>query len=87
METRITKISTNRPIVESDGTLTLQSRTYFALLTERALIIGSGSPEGVVGATQGATYLDEDAALGSVLYIKQKQSVGGDNSFGWVLIG
>lgn len=87
MVTRITELSTDRPIVEDDGSLTLQSRTYFKLLTDRALIIGSGSPDGLVEANQGATYLDEDAALGNVFYIKQKSSVGGNNSLGWVLIG
>ena len=87
MVTRITELSTDRPIVEKDGTLTLQSRTYFRQITERAVIVGSGSPDGVVEATQGATYIDEDASLGSVFYVKQKQNVGGDNSLGWALIG
>ena len=87
MVSRISELSTDRPIIESDGTTTQQSRTFFKVLRERALIVGSGAPDGVVEAIQGAQYMDEDAALGSVFYIKQKDNVGGDNSLGWVLIG
>jgi len=56
-------------------------------VTERGLLIGSGSPEDVVEAQQGAEYMDEDGAVGSVKYIKQSADVGGDKKKGWVLIG
>jgi hypothetical protein len=56
-------------------------------MTDRSLIVGSGSPETVVEAPQLGTYMDEDAAPGSVFYIKQKADIGGDKTKGWVLIG
>ena len=87
MATKIPEISDRRPIVESDGSLTLQSRTYFRVLSDRALIIGEGSPEGAVPAVQGASYLDEIGSLGSVFYLKQVADIAGDPLTGWVLIG
>ena len=88
MATKIPEISLDRPITELDNSLTIQSRTFFRVIMDRALIIGSGSPEGVVDALQGASYMDEDGALGSVLYLKQKDDDGtGDSTKAWVLIG
>lgn len=56
-------------------------------VTERGLLIGSGSPEGVVEAQQGAEYMDEDGLAGAVKFIKQKASIAGDRTMGWVAIG
>jgi len=86
--TNITKININKPIVEADGTMTKQSRTFFRAIMDRSLIIGSGSPEGVVPALQGSSYMDEDASVGSIFYIKQKDADGaGVDSNEWKLIG
>ena len=88
MAIKVEEISFDRPIVEGDGSLTLQSRSSFRQLFDRQLIIGSGSPEGVVEAGQGSSYMDEDSALGSIFYIKQKDADGsGDKSNEWKLIG
>jgi len=85
---KVEEISFDRPIVESDGSLTIESRTSFRQLFDRLLIIGSGSPEGVVPAGQGSSYMDEDGALGNVFYIKQKDADGsGDKTKEWKLIG
>lgn len=86
MVDRITEISFDRPITESDGTLTLQSRTYFKTLTNQALIIGTGSPEGVIEAEQGASYMDDAGTAGSIKYIKRDNDIGGDKSQGWILV-
>ena len=87
MVDRVSELSADRAIVEANGTMTQQTRTFFKLLRERALIIGSGTPSGIVEAIQGAQYMDEVGAIGNVFYIKQKNDVGGDTTLGWVLIG
>ena len=88
MATKIHEISVDRAIVEVDVSLTIQSRTFFRTILDRSLIIGSGSPEGVVPALQGSSYMDEDASVGSIFYIKQKDADGsGDNRNEWKLIG
>lgn len=87
METRITELSTDRPILESDGSLTLQSRTFFRTVTDQALIIGSGSPEGVVEAIKGAQYMDDTGTASNIMYRKRDTDDGlGDKTIGWVLI-
>jgi hypothetical protein len=83
---RITELSTDRPIVEEDGTLTIQSRTYFKTITAQALIIGDGSPEGVVEAEIGATYQDNLGTAGAIRYAKRDADILGDKSKGWILI-
>lgn len=88
MAIKVQEISFDRPVVENDGALTLQSRTAFRQVFDRLLIIGSGSPEGVVEANQGASYMDEDAAIGSIFYLKQKDADGlGNRANEWKLIG
>lgn len=48
-------------------------------------IIGSGNPEGIVKARAGKTFFDKDGPPGSRRYFKQEDSIGGDQSLGWVL--
>ena len=86
MEIRIGEISKDRPIVESDGSLTLQSRTFFKAIEVQALIIGTGSPETVVEAEQGSSYMDDAGTAGSILYIKRDDNIGGGKSQGWILV-
>lgn len=55
-------------------------------VTNRGLLIGTGSPEGVVEAQQGVEYLDEDGSAGAVKYIKQVSAIANDRTMGWVAI-
>ena len=87
MVDRITQISLDRPVVEEDGSLTLQSRTFFKTLSAQALIIGTGSPEGVVIAEIGASYMDNTGTTSNIKYIKRDADDGaGDKSIGWILV-
>lgn len=87
MVDRIGQISLDRPIVEEDGSLTPQSRIFFRTITNQALIIGTGSPEGVVVAEIGARYMDNTGTAGNIVYIKRDTDNGaGDKSIGWVLV-
>jgi len=62
-------------------------KTFLLEVTQRGLLIGTGSPLGVIEAQQGVEYMDETGAAGSVKWIKQLADVGGDKSLGWVAIG
>ena len=86
MADKITGLPYTRPIVNSSGVLTQEARSFFRIITERSRIIGEGSPEGVISAIQGADYLDTTGSTGALLYVKQKDEIGGDTSKGWVLV-
>jgi len=73
-------------IVNPDGTMTDQFRAWCQAITRLDIIIGSGSPEGVISAGVGRLYLDEDAAAGSVLYIKRDSDLLLDPKDGWKLV-
>lgn len=85
MVTRITELSTDRPIVNEDGSLTVQSRTFFRTITNQALIIGTGSPEGAIEADQGAQYMDDAGVAGAIDYRKRDNDIAGDKTKGWIL--
>ena len=86
------RLNASRPIVNERGEQTAEMQRWVQVVSERALIIGSGAPDGVVEAQQGAEYMDEDGALGNVFYLKQKEFVESppgtpNRTLGWVLIG
>ena len=85
---RLSQHNSSRPLTNEDGSPSAQLNTWLRVVTSQSMIIGSGSPEGVVEAIQTSSYMDEDAALGFVLYVKQKADDGlGDTTKGWALIG
>lgn len=86
METRISIPSTDRPFLEEDLTLTVQSRTFLRSVYVQALILGDGSPEGVIEAEMGATYQDNLGTTGAIRYAKRDDNILGDKTKGWILI-
>ena len=78
------------PIVDSNGLLQLQFQLFLAELTDalnhRLLLIGTGSPEGVVDAEQGVEYMDDAGVAGAIKYIKRDNDIAGDTTKGWVLV-
>jgi len=83
---RVSEPSANRPYVDENGILTSQSRTFLRSIWVQALIIGTGSPDGVVTAEEGSTYQDSAGTAGAIRYAKMVDNIGGDKSMGWVLI-
>ena len=75
-----------QPIVEQTGRPTQQFRTFMLQVEQRGLIIGTGSPEGVVEAEQGQEYMDDAGTAGSIKYIKRDADISGDKSQGWILV-
>lgn len=83
MVDRVAPPASTRPIIDATGNMEPSFRAFTQKITRRALIIGSGSPEGVIEASQGALYLDEDASAGDVLYVKRLADISGDTTQGW----
>lgn len=83
MVDRVLQLDPSRPLLRDNGTMDLAFQLFTLKLADRALIIGNGSPEGVIEASQGALYMDEDAAAGDILYIKRQADISGDKTQGW----
>lgn len=73
-------------IVKEDGSMTEEFQRWVTQMTALDLIVGNGSPEGVIEATIGRDYLDQAGAAGAVKYTKQLADIGGDRTQGWVAI-
>ncbi len=87
MVVRISIPSANRPFVDDNGILTSQSRAFLREIFIQALIVGTGSPEGVVEAEITSRYMDDTGTTGNILYIKRDADDGaGDKSIGWILV-
>lgn len=74
------------PIIDKDGTMQDQFHTWVEQVTQLDLIIGTGSPEGVIEATVGRLFMDSTGAPGAVLYAKRDADVAGDRTKGWYLV-
>jgi len=95
MRNTIAKIDPTYPIAQAvndelltpaECLMTTQFRLFILQVQERGLLIGTGSPEGVVEAQQGVEYMDETGGVGAVKYIKQSADIAGDRTRGWVAI-
>ncbi len=78
--------SSNTPIVNKDGVMEDVFQRWVTQITNNDLIVGTGSPEGVIEATVGREYLDDTGSTGAVKFIKQLPDIGGDRTQGWVAI-
>lgn len=86
MKRTIVTYSSTVPIVTPEGIPSDVFNFWIRQVTDRGLYIGTGSPEGVLEAQQGAEYLDETGIAGAVKYIKQVSAIAGDRTKGWVAI-
>ena len=88
MRRQINLINHALPIADKETAMASDAfRIWINQVSERGLLIGDGSPEGVVEAQQGQEYMDQSGAAGSVKWIKQLADISGDKSQGWVAIG
>jgi len=83
---RVTQPTIVRPITDANGTMSLEFQSWVQVITNRSLIIGTGSPETVIAATQGEIYMDDTGTAGNILYIKRDAAVAGDDTKGWILV-
>ncbi|GAF79369.1 unnamed protein product [marine sediment metagenome] len=82
----ITKINPTIPVVSRDGRAMDQLKDFFLEVALTGIIIGTGSPEGVVEALRTQEYMDDEGVAGAIKYIKRDADVVGDRSLGWILI-
>ena len=85
MVNKVTPPTTTRAIIDNFGSMVQEFRTWTQTMTDRSLIIGTGSPETVVEAAQGAQYMDDNGTAGNILYIKRDADIAGDRTKGWIL--
>jgi len=84
---RLAQPSSSRPLVNEDLSPSTQFNTWLKVVTDQSIIIGTGSPEGVVSAIQTSRYMDESGVTGAILYIKRDADDGlGDKTKGWILV-
>ena len=81
----IVPIDANTPITDGNK-MTDGFQRWMSQVSRLDLIVGTGSPEGVIEATVGREYLDNTGAAGAVKFIKQLPDIGGDRTQGWVAI-
>lgn len=86
MVNKVTPPTTTRPIIDERGEMVQEMRAWTQIINDQSLIIGTGSPESVVEAPQGASYMDDAGTTGSIKYIKRDADIGGDKTQGWILI-
>ena len=72
--------------MSTDGLMNDQFRRWTVNVTNEGVIIGTGSPEGVITAGQGRIYMDDSGSAGSILYVKKLTDISGDQSKGWILV-
>lgn len=86
MRRTVNNVIVTAPIVTSTGHANAGFKTFLLEVYNRGLIVGSGSPEGVVEAPQWSEYADETGTAGNIKYIKKDADIAGDKTKGWVLI-
>ena len=86
MVTRVVQPNSDRPMIKEGGSPSVQMNTWLKIISDRSLIVGTGTPEGVIEAGQGAEYMDDSGATGAIKYIKRDADIAGDKTLGWVLI-
>lgn len=74
------------PIVDADGVATDAFGLWLTLISRTDIIVGTGSPEGVIEATVGQEYMDDAGTAGAIKYIKRDADIAGDRKSGWILI-
>ena len=83
---QLSPLSKNRPVVESNGTPTQSLQLFSEQVSLLSIIVGSGSPEGVISASQARQYMDSGGTSGNIMYIKKLAQIGGNSKLGWVLV-
>ena len=86
MVIRVVQPSSDRPLLSENGAPATQLNSWLKVVTDGALIIGTGSPETVVEAPQGASYMNDAGTTGTLLYLKRDADIGGDKTQGWLLV-
>ncbi len=74
------------PFVDERGYLTSRAQEFVLEVHKQSVIIGTGSPEGVLEAPQWSEYIDDSGTTGSLKWVKKLEDISGDRTQGWILI-
>jgi len=80
------KLDVNRPLVDEEGLPDQIMRAWVVRVTNTMVIVGTGTPEGVVLAAQYSLYVDEAVPTVPVQYRKMLPEIAGDRTQGWVVV-
>ena len=86
MANRIGLLNPSRSPLREDGSLQPEFQLWAQLLTNRSLIVGTGTPESFIEANQGALYMNDAGTAGAIVYVKRDADIAGDKTQGWVLV-
>ena len=73
-------------IIEDNGIMVRRFKDWTQAVTRLQVIVGTGSPEGIIEAIQSAFYMDDTGTTGNILYIKRDADISGDRTMGWILV-
>ena len=73
-------------ITDYKGYMQPPFRIWTSEVSNLDILLGSGSPEGVVEALQARQYMDTAGTAGSIMYIKRDTDIAGDKTKGWILV-
>jgi len=82
----VDELNPNVAVVDDSFRPTLPLRRLSADVNAMTIIIGTGSPEGVVEARIGRLYMNDAGVAGAILYIKKTNDVAGNRKNGWILV-
>lgn len=80
------KLSVTQAITDDDGLPEQTFREWVLRVANNMVIVGTGTPEGVIEAAQYTLYVDEAVPLTPVTYRKMLPEVTGDRSKGWATV-
>ena len=86
MANRIGPLNPSRSPLREDGSLQPEFQLWAQLLTNRSLIVGTGTPESFIEANQGALYMNDAGTAGAIVYVKRDADIAGDKTQGWILV-
>ncbi len=81
----INNLNRAQAIVDDGGKMIRRFQDWSQNVTRLQIIVGTGSPEGVIEAIQGQLYMDDTGTASSILYIKRDADIAGDRTMGWIL--
>lgn len=79
------RLNANDRLLDENGTPTNLFLQHMTKLAISVTIVGTGTPEGQVEATQYTVYVDETIPLTPVTYRKMLPDLSGDRTKGWAL--
>ena len=74
------------PIVTQDLKPTQDLRIFSEQVSKLCVLSGSASPESVVESNMGRFYINTTGGVGTTLYAKVFDDIGGDRTKGWKAI-